>query len=238
MPRLIPAETKNKARRLRREGRSINNIASECNIAKSSVSRLVRDLPLTDDQQLALTGAGRRSLARANWSRQCRASRRTAQLAGRALAQLEAGDYAAGVMLYWAEGSRSRNVAALTNSDAGMLRFFVDWVPRWYDIEPQRMKLDVNCFLGNGLELDEIENWWLKELGLPRVCLRKSIVNRPSRASKKVHRTLLHGTARISIGSTFFVQSIYGAIQEIGGFERPEWLDLGGAMPENPPRAY
>ncbi|MGI8622765.1 MAG: hypothetical protein ACR2NB_04575 [Solirubrobacteraceae bacterium] len=55
----------------------------------------------------------------------------------------------------------------------------------------------------------------------------KSIVNRPSVASRGVRRPLLYGTARVTIESTFLAQSIFGAIQEIGGFERPEWLDLG-----------
>jgi hypothetical protein len=52
-------------------------------------------------------------------------------------------------------------------------------------------------------------------------------VNRPSSASK--HRkghVLPYGTARLSVHSTFIVQSIYGAIQEYSGIDRPEWLDL------------
>ena len=32
--------------------------------------------------------------------------------------------------------------------------------------------------------------------------------------------------ARIRVNSTFVVQSIYGAIQEYAGIDRPEWLDL------------
>jgi hypothetical protein len=218
---------------MRIEGHSIGAIASRCGIAKSSVSRLVRDLPLTDNQITAL--ADRRRLAHASWSRQCRANRRCAQLAGRAYAELNDADYAAGVMLYWAEGSKSRNVVALTNSDACMLRFFADWLQRWYPVDREQIKLDVNCFLGNGPELAEIEDWWLSALKIPRESLRKSIVNRPSSASKRAHRTLVYGTARISVGSTFIVQSIYGAIQEIGGFDRPEWLDLGAAMADDVP---
>ena len=35
----------------------------------------------------------------------------------------------------------------------------------------------------------------------------------------------VYGTAALSVHSTYLVQSIYGAIQEYGGFERPEWLD-------------
>src|SRR4051812_21527510 len=34
----------------------------------------------------------------------------------------------------------------------------------------------------------------------------------------------VYGTAAIRVDSTFLVQSIYGAIQEYGGFERPEGL--------------
>jgi hypothetical protein len=33
------------------------------------------------------------------------------------------------------------------------------------------------------------------------------------------------GTTRVSVNRTQVVQTIFGAIQEIGGFERPEWLD-------------
>jgi hypothetical protein len=36
---------------------------------------------------------------------------------------------------------------------------------------------------------------------------------------------LVYGTARLCVHSTFLVQSIYGAIQEYAGFDRPEWLD-------------
>ncbi|MFN0154400.1 MAG: hypothetical protein ACKVUT_08475 [Gaiella sp.] len=36
---------------------------------------------------------------------------------------------------------------------------------------------------------------------------------------------LPYGTCRLRIHSTQIVQAIYGGIQEIGGFERPEWLD-------------
>ncbi len=47
-----------------------------------------------------------------------------------------------------------------------------------------------------------------------------------SKYSEKKRRTRLpYGTVRVTVHSTHIVQSIYGAIQEYGGFERPEWLD-------------
>jgi hypothetical protein len=93
-------------------------------------------------------------------------------------------------------------------------------------VRDERIALSVNCFLGNGLTLAEIEAWWLAQLELPATCLRKAIVNRPSRSSKGVRTPLVHGTARLTVNSTSIVQSIYGAIQEYGGFDRPEWAEL------------
>jgi hypothetical protein len=85
----------------------------------------------------------------------------------------------------------------------------------------------VNCFLGNGLSLAEVETWWLARLGLPGTCLRKAVVNRPSSASRgRRGHVLPYGTGRVSVHSTDVIQSIYGAIQEYAGIDRPEWLDL------------
>ena len=50
-------------------------------------------------------------------------------------------------------------------------------------------------------------------------------MNHASSASRWRRNVLIYGTARLSVCSTFLVQSIYGAIQEYAGFDRPEWLD-------------
>ena len=234
MPRLLPDEKKEQARELRRQGVSINGIATQLGMAKSTVSLLVRDIPLTEAQQVALDLANpvrNRRIGQLAWSRKNRDRRRMAQLMGRKLAELGDADYAAGVMLYWAEGTKDRNHARIANSDPELLRMWLGWLDRWYVDPREHARLSVNCFLGNGLELAEIENWWLEQLELPRECLRKSVVNRPSAASKGVRKRLPYGTAHVTVHSTFLVQSIFGAIQEIGGFERPEWLDLGVALP-------
>jgi hypothetical protein len=43
----------------------------------------------------------------------------------------------------------------------------------------------------------------------------------------------VYGTARVTVYSTAIVQSIYGAIQEYAGIERPEWVD--GRLPSLAP---
>jgi hypothetical protein len=219
------AETREQARRLRSQGRSIKAIARELRVAQSTASGWVRDVPLTPEQRERLARLTDRQLAGLRTHvRRRREERLDAQERGRMVARIEEPLHVAGCMLFWAEGSKSRNAVIFTNSDAGMMRFFLRFLRECYGVRDENVRLSVNCFLGNGKTLEEIEAWWLEQLELPQSCLRKPTVNRPSSASKGVRKPLVHGTARLAVGSTRLVQSIYGAIQEYAGIERPEWV--------------
>jgi len=86
--------------------------------------------------------------------------------------------------------------------------------------------LTCNLFADHEERQREIEDFWLATAELPRSRLAKSTVNTYSRASKRTRiNRLPYGTCRVTFYSTWAVQHIYGAIQEYGGFERPEWLD-------------
>ena len=88
------------------------------------------------------------------------------------------------------------------------------------------MTLHCNLFADHLERQQEIEQYWLDRLGLSASSLRKSIVNTYSKYSlKKRSNKLPYGTARLAVHSTQIVQTIYGSIQEYGGFDRPEWLD-------------
>jgi hypothetical protein len=51
-------------------------------------------------------------------------------------------------------------------------------------------------------------------------------VNVHSKYSKKKRQNKLpYGTCRVTVSRARIVQSIYGAIQEIGGFTREAWLE-------------
>jgi hypothetical protein len=152
------------------------------------------------------------------------ALRQAAQADGRAAARAGEPLHAVGCALFWAEGSKGRNSATLTNSDPELIATFVRFLRECFAVEDERIALSVNVHLNNGLSLDEIEAWWLERLGLPRSCLRAASVNRASKASRWRRNVLPYGTARVAVHSTAIVQSIYGAIQEYGGFEREAWV--------------
>jgi hypothetical protein len=218
------------ARLMREDGASIPRIAESLRVSQSSVSGWVRDVVLTDEQRARLTAASAEpsgrlagNVARSHNSRE---RRRAAQEHGRALAREAPPLHQAGCMLFWAEGSRKRNGVYFTNADVAMHRYFLRFLRECYAVRDEDLALTISCYLGNGLSVEEVEAWWSEQLELPRSRLRRTIVDRRPTSSKGVHRPLLHGTARLSLHPTFVVQSIYGAIQEYTGIDRPEWLDL------------
>ena len=130
-------------------------------------------------------------------------------------------------MLYWAEGSRNRNRVVFTNSDSEMARFFVEFIREFFDAGSEQFRLTCNLFADHEARQREIEDFWLDTVGLPPSCLCKSTVNRYSRYSQKKRKNKLpYGTCRIVVHSTEIAQTIYGSIQELAGFDRPEWLDM------------
>lgn len=217
------------AERLRRElGLSVKEIARRVDVAPSTASRWLRDVPLTAEQRAVLDAAnpvmnGQLAGAR-RIAENAKAARLLAQAHGRELAARGDPLHLAGCMLYWAEGSKGRNKVIFTNSDVSMVQLFVRFLRHCYGVADDAMTLSVNAHLGNGLSLEEIERWWLAALELPSGCLRTGSINRMSRSSLGKRPPLIHGTARLGVGSTFVVQSIYGAIQAYGEFERDAWV--------------
>ncbi len=136
---------RNKAGLLRREqGLSVKELTRLLGVSKSSVSLWVRDIELTRAQREALQermGAAGEAGSAANAAKGL-ARRREAQGSGRAAARRE-GDllHAAGCMLYWAEGSRNRNVVEFVNSDPAMILFFARFLRICFQVPDEKIRL-------------------------------------------------------------------------------------------------
>ena len=220
-----------RARELRQvEGRSVQEIARIVGVSRSSVSLWVRDIEMTPEQHAALFARNpaynRQRVGAEAKIVKYRAIRAQSQEDGRAIARRGDAFHVAGCMLYWAEGGKKRNVAHLSNSDPEVVRFFVRFVRRYFDVRDDGFRVTCNLFADHLERQSEIERFWLETLSLSESSLCKSIVNVYSKYSQKKRMNMLpYGTCRVSIYQTHIVQHIYGAIQEYGGFDRPEWLD-------------
>jgi len=182
------------ARRIRREeGASINEIARRTGAAKSSISRWVRDIELTDEQRdlLRIAAYNGNVKGRTMHVQFRREARVMAQEEGRMRARLGDGFFTAGCMLDWAEGSKDRNHVEFTNSDAQMVGFFVRFLKMYWSLSDEEIRITCNLFADHVDRQHEIEQFWLDIADLPRESIRKSTVNRYSKYSKKKRRNRL-----------------------------------------------
>jgi transcriptional regulator with XRE-family HTH domain len=215
------------ARELRAAGWSIKEIERQLSVSRSSVSLWVRDVVLGPEQQKRLLARTRLGplVAAERKAATARENRRGYQEKGRRLARERDATYAAGCMLYWAEGSKARNTVKLTNSDPDLLVYFLGFLREHFDVDNNRVRLACNLFADHADRQRDIEDFWLSRLGLERESLRASTVNTFSKYSQKKRANKLpYGTAALIVHNTRIAQTIYGSIQELGDFNRPEWL--------------
>jgi transcriptional regulator with XRE-family HTH domain len=216
------------ARELRAAGWSITEIEEQLSVSRSSVSLWVRDVQLRPEQQKRLLAKTRLGplIAAERKAAAAREIRCGYQAEGRRLARERDATYAAGCMLYWAEGSKARNTVKLSNSDPDLLAYFLRFLREHFNVGDNRVRLACNLFADHVDRQHEIEDFWLSRLGLERESLRASTVNTYSKYSqKKRSNKLPYGTSALIVHSTHIAQTIYGSIQELGGFERNDWLD-------------
>jgi hypothetical protein len=187
-----------------------------------------RDVELTEEQKETLRLAAYHGHVKGRTMNSAlrRESRALAQEEGRMLAANAGRLFIAGCMLYWAEGGRSRNQIKFTNSDPAMVRLFVSFLRTYWNLRDEDIRVTCNLFADHDARRREIEQFWLDVVAVPATSLCKTTINVYSKYSKKRRQNKLpYGTCRITVSRTRVVQSIYGAIQEIGGFTREAWLE-------------
>jgi hypothetical protein len=209
---------------------SIREIAVLLGVARSSVSRWVRDVELSQAQREELARRNPALTPEFNGSkiqaRQALELRRRYQERGRRLARRGEPLFVAGCMLYWGEGAKSRNQVMFSNSDPDMAALFMRFLRTYFHVTDEMVRVRCHLFADHAARQHEIEQFWLDMLALQRDRLGKSSVNAHSRRSKRLRiGTLPYGTCAIVVSRVAIVQAIYGALQELGGFDRPEWAE-------------
>jgi len=153
-------ELQEKARAMRAESRTLEDIATTLGVAKSSVSVWVRDIPFEVRQRRE---AARRPhpqhLAKLAEIAAC--DRLGAERIG---TLTDEAFLAAGVALYAGEGAKGSLVFANMNPE--MIRFFCVWLRRFFDVDEKRLR--VRVYLHEGLDLDESERFWSQVTEVPR----------------------------------------------------------------------
>jgi AcrR family transcriptional regulator len=178
-------EQQERAREMRARSMTLQDIATELGVAKSSVSLWVRDVEFVPSP------------------RRYGAQRRPHPFHEAKLAQIEAMNregvaclgtmcdhafLAAGVALYAGEGAKRDGCVNFANTDDGMVRFFCAWLRRFFDVDEARLRLRV--YLHEGLDLDGAEAHWSAVTGIPRDQFRqpyRAVADKTRRLTKHEH---------------------------------------------------
>jgi len=217
---------KQQAIALRQGGMAITKICKQLNVSKSTVSLWVRDVKLTEQQEIFLKN-------KSNFNREYNdgvkadalSRRQDYQTQGRLKAKEHNLIHTQGCMLYWAEGGKGRTSVIFTNSDANMLCFFLKFLRECYNVKNNDIAISINCYTNNGLSVEEIENYWIDLLELTKENLNKTIHdNRQHRNTGQKQGKHPYGICRLAIHKVEILQSIFGAIQEYVGLDYPQWI--------------
>ena len=209
---------KEKARLLRKQGKSINQIVKESGLTKSSVSLWVRDIILTKSQKKRLSERGRsiESIEKRRISRLFNEQKRRQIIIDGAkkdysnisLAQLKL----IGIILYWGEGGKTQKTFRIANSDPSIIKIMMKFLRDVCGVKEDRFRGIIHTFAH--ADVEKTEKYWSNISGIPRSQFYKTYI-KASSASLQKRKTLPHGTFDIYVCDIKLFLTIMGWIEKI-----------------------
>ncbi|MGW1792096.1 hypothetical protein ACWCO0_24920 [Streptomyces tubercidicus] len=176
-------DLRTRARELRRQGLTYDQIQLELGCSKSSISLWVRDLPKPPPRR---TPAEQARIAREKrWEHEL-AVRDRERRETKSAATQEVGDLSdrelllAGAVLYWAEGAKDkpykrREHVQFVNSDPGVIKVFAAWL-RLLGVEPERIAYRVMIHMT--ADVEAAERYWAGLVGVDVTALQKTTIKK------------------------------------------------------------
>lgn len=193
-------ERRELGQKLRRLGLSYTEIQQIVPVHRTTLSDWCRDLELTAEQQRRL-----QSIRPAKWvrlelglQRRRRNLDRIARLQQVAATEVSvlAGSplWLAGVMLYWAEGSKTKSLC-VANSDPSLIRVMMRWFREELDLSDDRFTPRLHLHTGQNEEQTKL--FWSDVTGVPINQFGKTFWKREGTGHRK--HVLYHGTIQIVV---------------------------------------
>jgi hypothetical protein len=155
-------EQQEQARHMRAQNMTLQDIATELSVSKSSVSLWVRDVEFTPSKRR--TGPQRRPNP-LHEAKLAQIALLNAEGVERIGTLSDAAFLAAGVALYAGEGAKTDGSVVFANTDPRMVAFFCEWLRRFFDVDEARLR--VRVYLHEGLDLDAAYRHWSDVTGVP-----------------------------------------------------------------------
>lgn len=189
-------ELKNRARLLRKEGKSYNEIIQLLGLSKSTVSDWCKDVRLSKKQLAKLytnktTGALKGSIiaAQRKIAKRIQSTKAIYEKGARDIGALSKRDkFIAGIAYYSAEGTKTDKGCAFSNSDPSVIKFMVNWFIEFGRL-PQD-KLHGAIWIHDNQHEQVAINYWSNLTGISKNNFYKSYIVKNKKDSKKIRKKL------------------------------------------------
>lgn len=212
-----------KAIEMRRKDRlSYSEIRKRLKVSKSTLSYWLKDYPLTSAEILDLRRKGwqKGEASREKFRETMRKKKEKIfqNIYEEAKKDLKGWSedalYSAGLMLYLGEGDkRRRDRISLTNTDPTIVKFFIKWAGNFLSIPKDRFRVQLHLY--KNMDLEEKENFWLKQLSLDRSQLYKTQVRELNSNSPIYFHPSYHGTCQVVVSDTIKKTKLSATIQAL-----------------------
>lgn len=196
-----------KARKLRRRGQSIKDIAKQISASPSIVSKWCNDILLTEEQQGKLwkkqLDAGYRGRMKATELKKRKRLEEIERLRKEGIKEVgklnKREFFTAGIGLYWGEGFKSYDQVAFVSSDPQLVLFMIDWLREFCGITDDRFALRVGLNEAHKKRIKVVEKYWSKLTGIPLSQFTKTSIKKVK--TKKIYENFndYYGALRIVV---------------------------------------
>jgi len=221
-----------KAKELRKRGRSYNEIVSILDIPKSTLYSWLENVELSHEATNRINSRVRKGSLKGLLKKnklqtriamersqniQHESKLKIGKISKRELALI-------GAALYWGEGykkqivlrgkSRTYHPVSLSNSDPILIKFFLLFLRTCFDMDDSKIKISIHLY--DGMDENQIIQHWQQITNLPKESFQKVYrgVSMSSKRTKKFNH-LPYGTAQIRVSSTELFYKIMGLIEGI-----------------------
>lgn len=208
---------KERARKLRTQGKSYSEIKQALGIGKGTLSEWLRDMPLSRDQinQLRALNPIRIERYRETMRRKREAKIATAyQKAKRDIGTLSTREqFIAGLYLYWGEGTKAApGRVELANTDPDMIRAFIDWM-RCMGVAPSHLRFRLHLYVDMNVVAET--KFWAQTLGVPETSFQRPYIKQSTLAGLTYKRGYAHGTCNARLENMVMWEYITMALKYI-----------------------
>lgn len=213
-----------KARKLRKKGESIKQIARILGVSKSSASLWCRNIELTKKQIERLhenmimgSYSGRMKGARMQKERKEEKIKYYLKSGAKDIGALNDRElFIAGLGLYWGEGNKKTGGVRFCNSSPLIIKFIIKWFLQILKVDIQRFCIYININRIHKKRKNEVLNFWINLTDIPAEQFRKIIFIKSK--NKKVYENFgdHYGTLDIRVlKSTYLLYQIRGWLRAL-----------------------